>query len=465
MSDSGGSTPGRTQRLCAFLADTTYEDVPGDVLDHATEMLLDGVGVTLAATESDPANAIRTAYAGAYATGGDRRANDARPARVPGTGERGRARDVALLTGVMAHALDFDDVHQGMGGHPSTPVLSALLPIAEREHAAGRDLLRSFVLGTEVEITLARVLNPGHYERGWHPTAVLGTMGAAAAVGDLLGLEPAARRTALGIAASKAAGVKGNFGTMTKPLHVGQAARNGVEAAQLAANGFTANREILELEFGGFCELFQGDPGYDFDDHLDRLGAPWGLLDPPVGFKPYLCCGSVHATIDAALALREAHAFDPPAVDAVRVRAHPRRLGHTDRPDPATALDGKFSVQYCVAVALTDGAVRLDHFADDVVAGDRYRRLLDRVEVVRDRGSFEARTWGGGVTVVAAGTEHTETVDAPRGSAQRPMSTDELEEKYRRCAGRALDDVDESLASLRNLDGVDDVAELLDDLV
>jgi 2-methylcitrate dehydratase PrpD len=382
MSRTTVATASQTERLCQFVVDTEYEDVPENVLDHAKEMIVDSVAATLAARDSDPGSVVAGVYQGAY---------DGGEARIPGTNESGTVRDVAFLTGVRSHALDFDDVHHRMGGHPSTPVLSALLPIAEREGVSGADLLRSFVLGVEAEVLLADVLNPGHYERGWHPTAIFGTIGAAAAVGDLLGLDLPELRNAAGIAASQAAGMKGNFGTMTKSLHVGNAARSGQEAAELAAGRFTANDEILELEFGGFCDLFQGDPPYDFDSHLDGLGSPWAILDPPVGFKPYPCCGSTHSAIDAALDLRERCDLSPDTIESVRIEEHPRRLGHTNKPEPTTALDGKFSVQYCVTAALFDGTVWIDHFDDETVRSEAYQSFLSCVEIVPDRELFSDR--------------------------------------------------------------------------
>lgn len=445
-----------TERLCRFVYETTYDDLPDEVVEHATKMILDSVGVTLAGTSTEAASITRNVKGKKF--------GDEKTARVPGLGVSGHPEDVGHLTGVMAHALDFDDVHQDMGGHPSVPVLSALLPVAEDVGASGRDLLRSFAIGTDVEIRLANAMNPGHYERGWHPTAVLGTMGATAAVGDLLDLDIDELRNAMGIAASKAAGMKGNFGTMTKPLHVGDAARNGQEAATLAAGGFTGNQQILELDFGGFCNLFQGDTKYDLAEPISKLGSDWALLDPPVGFKPYPCCGSTHAAIDAARRLRERVDLD--AIESVRIEEHPRRLDHTNRPAPESPLDAKFSVQYCVTVMLHDGDIWLDHFEEETVRSPEYQSFLGKVEATPDRAAFEDREWGARVTVETAGETHSEDVDAPKGSAENPMSRAELEGKYRRCAGIGLADdlIEPSLETLKGLPDVDDVTKLLDQL-
>lgn len=453
---SGRDPSGETERLCRFLATMEIDDVARPVIDHAKSMVLDTLGVTVAGLGSDPATLARGTTT--LRSGGD-------GPRLVGTDLSGPADDVAFAGGVASHALDFDDVHHTMGGHPSAPVLSALLPAAERSGASGAAVLEAFVAGCETAVMLANVLNPGHYERGWHPTAVVGTVGAAAAVGVLLGLDADRLRHAVGVAASGAGGLKANFGTMTKPYHVGNAARTGLEAADLAAEGFTANPDVLEASFGGFCDLFEGDPPHDFADHGTRLGDPWKIRDPPVTFKAYPCCGSTHAAIDGALALRSGHDLDPASIERIEVTEHSRRLDHTDRPNPDGGLDAKFSVQYCVAVALRHGDVWLDHFDPGAVDAEIDRSLVDRVGVRRDAPRFADMEWGAEVRVrTADGTERTELVPAPRGSAENPLTADELEAKYRRCLAPRIDehDVHRSVSLVRELDAVNDVRTVVD---
>lgn len=459
-SNTRSDEPGETEQLCQFLAAVDYEELPPPVLEHAKKMIVDTIGVMLAAVDTDPVSIITETKTATYRSDGG-------GPRVLGTELTSTATDVAFLNGVTSHALDFDDVHHTMGGHPSAPVLSALLPVAERHHASGKMFLKAFILGCEVEVALANVLNPGHYERGWHPTAVLGNLGAAVAVGILLDLDADKLRTTLGIAASQAGGVKGNFGTMTKPYHVGHAARNGVEAAMLAEGGFTANKDILEEPFGGFCDLFQGDSSYDFEEHLTVLGAPWKIVTPPVGFKPYPCCGSTHAAVDAALAIRDDHDLDVSTIDQVAITEHPRRLDHTNRPSPTSDLEAKFSVQYCVAVALHEGDLWLNHFEESIVTDETYQTFLDRVETNADRQRFENQEWGAEVVVTTAdGTEYAQLVPAPRGSSENPLSTDELEQKYRRCVAPVLteEDTEHSLSTIDHIDSLDDVGVLVDAL-
>lgn len=448
-----------TAAVADFVAATTWADVPADVRTLATRMVLDTVGVTVRGADTEAAAIVRDALVDLGSTSDG-------PARVPGTDRGGDAADAAFLTGVQAHVHDYDDVHQGMGGHPSAPVLSALLPLADATDASGQDLCRAFVLGTEVTVALGAVLNPGHYERGWHPTAILGTVGAALGAGALLALDRQALRRATGLAVSRACGTKANFGTMTKSAHVGEAARAAVESARLADAGFTASEAALEADFGGLFDLFQGDPPYAVGDAVDRLGDDWHLLDPPVGVKPYPCCGSTHAAIDAALDVRPDGGLEPEDVERVVVTEHPRRLGHTDNPTPQSVLDAKFSVQYCVATALATGSVVLEDFTPAAIERTDVRAHTDRVETApdSDAGFHE---WGANVVVATTdGEELSATVPHPSGSAENPLSDGELDEKFRRCAGHVYADADVEMLrdTIRSLDEVDDLSTLLQTL-
>lgn len=474
---------GETEQLGQFLADVTYEDLPDRMVDEVKRMAIDTIGVSVVAARED---SVRIA---------DRVARKERAegpsARVLGSGGGGSVTDAAFVNGIMAHAIDFDDTHARLGGHPSVPVLPPALALAESTNASGREFITAFGLGAEVETILGDVMNPGHYEHGWHPTSVFGQLAAAVAAGVLMDFDADQFAQAIGLAASGASGIKANFGTMTKPYHVGDAARGGLEAAQLVADGFTASTDALEADVGGYCKMFQGDPPYEFGDRFEHLGDPWGLVNPPAGFKPYPCCGSTHAPIDAALEIRESGDLTLDDVERVDIVEHPRRLPHTNRPKPTTALEGKFSVQYVVSVALRDGDVWLDDFTDEAVADPEIQQFLERVNVEADTdvasrvdqvpGATRAdwTRWDTRFTKQVPRKKHAylrvETkdgsllesyVDAPTGTPPNPMSDDELREKYRRCTTRQLPDekVEASLDKLTNLESVSDVESVVDDL-
>jgi 2-methylcitrate dehydratase PrpD len=354
-----------------------------------------------------------------------------------GTGRRGAALDAALVNGAAAHALDFDDCSTTMGGHPSAPVVPAVLALAEEIGASGSDLIISYVAGVETETRLARALLPHHYDKGWHPTATLGVFGAAAACSRLLGLDNEAMARALAIAASLACGVKANFGTPTKPLHVGVAARNGLMAARLAERGLSASPVAFE-QVQGFFEVFNGAGNYDAEAALTGWEGPLELLSPGIAIKQHPCCGSAQPAIDAAIKLHARHGpFRLDDVREIRSSTHFRRLPHTDRPDPRTDLDAKFSVQYLVARSMLERRILLGHFEGTAIMDPQVRALTARVVASSHDDSDE---YLGHVTIAMHdGTELHASAVTPLGRGpENPMTIDELKVKFMDCAVRTL---------------------------
>ncbi|MGE3784459.1 MAG: MmgE/PrpD family protein, partial [Alphaproteobacteria bacterium] len=363
----------------------SYTDLPPEAVHWAKAAILDTVGVTLAGA-AEPCTQIVARVLGTGAVnshGGE--------CLIFGTDRRAAPLDAALINGTAAHALDFDDVSNSMGGHPSAPIVPALFALGEILDCTGRDAIAAYVAGFETETRIGRGVNLHHYEKGWHPTATLGVFGAAAACCHLMGLDRAKTAQALAIASSLAAGVKANFGTMTKPLHVGHTARNGLFAAMLAREGFTANDAALEHK-QGFLRVFNGPGNFDEEAILADWGRPYDLVSPGLGIKQHPCCGSTHPAIDALLALRADHEIVPDKVARIDSWTHPRRLAHTDRPDPQSGLDAKFSVQYCLARALIEGRIVLEHFEGEAFRDPAARALMRRIHAA----PFPETATGGG---------------------------------------------------------------------
>jgi len=248
-------------------------------VDWAKLAILDTLGVTLAGAHEPCAQIVSRVLP---ASGGE--------CLIFGTDRHAPPLDAALVNGTAAHALDFDDVSNSLGGHPSAPILPALFALGEILDCTGRDFITAYVSGFETETRIARGVNFHHYEKGWHPTATLGVFGAAAACCHLLQLDQAKTAQALAIAASLASGIKANFGTMTKPLHVGHTARNGLFAALLARDGFTANTGAMEHK-QGFLEFFNGAGNFDAAKILADWGRPYDIVRPGLGVKQHPCCG------------------------------------------------------------------------------------------------------------------------------------------------------------------------------
>jgi 2-methylcitrate dehydratase PrpD len=350
--------------------------------------------------------------------------------------------DAAVINGTAAHALDYDDVGSSIGGHPSIPILPGILALGEGLGASGRDLVLAFVVGWETEARIGHAVNMHHYEKGWHPTATLGVFGGTAGAARLLGLDAERTATALAIAVSLAAGVKSNFGSMTKPLHAGQSTRHGVYAALLAREGFTAQAEAFEHK-QGFFEVFNGAGTYDASRIFARWADPLDILDPGVGLKQYPCCASTHSAIDATLLLREKHGLTPERVARIESITHARALAHTNRPDPKSTLDAKFSVQYCIARALAHGEVTFAHFEGESFRDPQIRELLRRIEArphahePRGQGMEEHFECDLHVTT-REGERLSAHVDQPLRGPRNLTPPDRLESKFRDCAERAL---------------------------
>ena len=413
-----------------------YDGLPREAVDWAKAAILDTVGVTLAGAGEDCARIVeRTLAVGAspMAHGGD--------CLVFGSDRRTGPLDAALINGTAAHALDFDDVSNTLGGHPSAPLLPAMFALADMQDCDGRAFVTAYVAGFETETRIARGVHFHHYEKGWHPTATLGVFGAAASCCHLMGLTAAQTAQALAIAASLASGIKANFGTMTKPLHVGHTARSGLFAAMLARDGFTANNAAME-HGQGFLMVFNGEGNFDAQAMLKDWGDPYDVVRPGPAIKQYPCCGSTHPALDALLALRGEHAM--PAEKIVRIDSwtHPRRLAHTNRPDPKSGLDAKFSVQYCLARATLQGQIRLEDFEADAHDDPTVRALMTRVHAAPhpDAGTANEQALGAEVRVTLdTGEVIAKKVGAALGRGpDNPLPAGALRAKFVNCASRAL---------------------------
>ena len=433
----------------------SYDALPPEAVHWAKVGVLDTVGVTLAGAGEETTRLIERLFG----TGAGGRA------LVFGSGRTTAPLDAALINGTAAHALDFDDCNNTMGGHPSAPVLPALFALADTRSVSGGDFLNAYVAGFETETRLARGVNFHHYEKGWHPTATLGVFGAAAASARLMELSAEKTAIALALAGSLASGIKANFGTMAKPLHIGHAARNGLMAALLAEAGFTAALDIFE-HAQGFLMVYNGAGNFDAEAVLRDWAAPLDVVKPGIAIKQYPCCGSTHPAIDAMLALVREHALSPDRVERVEAWTHPRRLAHTNRPDPKSALDAKFSVQYCLARALVDGKVVLEHFEGDAYREPAVLEVLARIHAAPHPEMLMASTdhFGGEVRVhLKDGRQVSAKVDRPLGRGpEKPLPSAMLEAKFTNCAMRALtaDATERLLALLWHLDEIDDMAKV-----
>ena len=338
--------------------------------------------------------------------------------------------------------------------------LSAALASAEALGASGRDFMLAYQLGVEVETKLAEAIAPRSYEGGFHSTSMCGGFGAAASAGKLRGLDVGRLRMAFGVAGAEASGLRENFGSMTKPFQAGHAAEGGVVAVDLAALGWTAADDILEAK-RGFFAAFGG--GWDPAAIVGRLGRPWTLLSPGVSIKPYPSGSLTHPAMDEMARLIAANGIKPADVAGVRVGTNKQMLNTLIHHRPTTGLQGKFSMEYCMAVLLVLGEAGLGQFQDDVVNRPDLQAMLRRVDFYNNPDadaagadkmrSFVAVTLKDGRTVSGQS-------DFARGSPQHPMSFADTVGKFQGCAafaGLPADKAERIVASVQRLEDVADM--------
>ncbi|WP_171204667.1 MmgE/PrpD family protein [Ruegeria sp. HKCCA0235A] len=291
-------------------------------------------------------------------------------------------RGAALVNGTISHALDYDDTHFAHIGHPSVAILPAALAVAEWDDRILVDLLEAALVGMETSIRVGLWLGRGHYQAGFHQTATSGAFGAAVAVGRLLGFDKVQMRSVLGLTATRAAGLKAQFGTMGKPYNAGLAASAGVEAAVLAQRGFQPNADALEGTYG-FGATHQGAAD---QSALDGLGDEW--LFETVSHKFHACCHGLHAALEAARALDIAE----PEVAEIKIKTHPRWMSVCNQLSPTTGLGAKFSYRTVIAMqALGYDTALPGSYTDKVCADPRITSLQDRITVEADENLSETQ--------------------------------------------------------------------------
>ncbi|MGH7775297.1 MAG: MmgE/PrpD family protein [Candidatus Binatia bacterium] len=451
-----------TQEVVAFANKTHYRDIPPEVIRLAQGFVLDGLGVSLAGSTEEGSRILQSYV---------RQIGGKAEATVVGTGLMAPAAKAALANGVSGHAMDYDDTQlstskEGVYGlltHPTVPVLAAVLAAGEKQRVSGQELLLAYILGVEVECRIADAINPRHYQAGFHSTATIGGLGAAIAVGKLLGLREEALARALGMAGSMASGLRENFGTMTKPLHAGRAAENGVTAAQLAERGFTSAHNILEAK-RGFFNAMAG--GYDAAKLAGRLGRPYFMQEPGISIKPYPSGSLSHPAQDLILDLAKKHDLHADAIEAIEVGTNSNVPNALIYPMPKTALEGKFSIPFCMAIGVLERKAGIAQFTDRKVRDPKVAEFMKRVTLTVDQ-ELEALGYDQVRSRIRIKLKDGKTIegraDVAKGHPLKPMSWGEIGEKFRACARLVLSrkDTEEAIELVANLERMRSILPLI----
>jgi len=453
-----------TAHVSEFVVTLKFADIPADSLELGKKSILDGLGLALSGSKAETWELIQQ-YVKSFGfspRGG---------AAVLGSTVRLPARFAAFANGVAIHVDDFDDTQlavakdrvYGLLVHPTVCVLPAALATAEVAGRSGKDLLVAYEAGVEVECKIAEAISPRHYEDGFHSTGTCGVFGGTAACSKLKGLDAVHTSRAFGIAASHAAGLRENFGTMMKPFQAGHATESGVIATDFAAIGWTAAEQILEAQ-RGFFHAYGGT--YDPAVIVERLGNPWTFQNPGVSIKPFPSGSLTHPGMTELSRLIQANAIRAADVERLEVGANKNMESTLLHHHPKTGLQAKFSMEFCMAILLLDGKADQTKYTDAVVNRDDVVKMIERVRFYVDP-EAEKAGYDKMTTILKITLKDGRTIsgraDFGKGSPINPMSYDEVAEKFRGCAAFAewpANKANQVIEMVRKLEDVSDVRAL-----
>jgi 2-methylcitrate dehydratase PrpD len=426
--------PGLTKHVAEFIVNTKFEEIPEDVLALGRKSILDGFGLALAGSGSVMAPLVRQ-YIEAFGSNPEK-------ASVIGSGLKVPARFAAFANGIYIHGDDFDDTQlsaakdraYGLLTHPTVTTLPPAFALCELGRRSGKDLTTAYHVGVEVECKIAEAISPRHYNDGFHSTGTLGTFGSAATCAKLRGLNVMQTTYALGIAAAEAGGLRPNYGTMTKPFHAGHAAESGTVAADLAAIGWTAAEDILEAP-QGFFKAAGG--GFDPTAIVGRLGKPWTFASPGVSIKPYPSGSLSHPAMGEMFRLIQQYNIKPADVEKVDVGANHSMTTTLLHHRPTSALQAKFSMEFCLSILLLERKAGLKEFEDAVVQRadiqEMFRRVDFHVDPEAERAGLDKMTSILNIRL-KDGKVISGRAEYAKGSPANPISFDEVIDKFRGCA-------------------------------
>lgn len=444
--------PPVTDLLARFVTDTELSAISEKSRTNAKLHILDTFGVALAGASTEVAKIAMDYCKGLGAS---------QSASVWGSAMKASVSTAAFANGLLSHALDYDDwdafIHVG---HPTSMTLGAALPLAEHIGASGKDLLKAYVLGIEVICKIAANA-PNVQERGFHSTPVFGSLGATVACASLLKLPLEKLKAALGIAASGAGGIHRQQGSMVKPFHAGNAARNGAEAVLLAHRGFTADAAIFEAP-RGFCDTFFGPNSCDYDKMVENIGQPYFLETPGLGLKWHPCSAPQFLAADAALHLKREHNINFVDVVKIEVSIPPKRYARHYAAEVKTGLRGKFAINFVVAMCFLDGKLEISTFTDERVNRPAVQNAFSKVQVICDETIPEPGPYCPVTVELRNGTRHSFTAKIAKGDPRNPMTEAEVTEKFRsNVKGVISEDRTKNLiTAVQNLETVDNVQKL-----
>jgi 2-methylcitrate dehydratase PrpD len=453
-----------TRNIATFVVNTTYDDIPASVIEAGKKSILDGLGLAIAGSVAKSGEIVRD-YLGTLGLSNNG------PATVIGTSLRTTARFAAFANAVGIHADDFDDTQlavakdrvYGLLTHPTAPALPSALAIGETVQCSGAELMLAYHLGVEVECKIAEAIAPRHYQHGFHSTGTCGTFASASAAAKLKKFDLDRTLRALSIAGSQSAGLRENFGTMTKPFHAGRASESGIVAADFSALGWTATDKILEAQRGFF---HAAGGGYSPEAIDGKLGNPWTFDFPGVSIKPHPSGSLTHPGMTEMLRLIRENDLNAKDIDWVDVGTNQNMPNALIHHRPQNELQAKFSMEFCMAILLLEGKAGLPEFTDEVVHRADVKAMIEKINFLVHP-EAEAAGYDKMTTIIDIHLKDGRTIsgraDFGRGSPANPMTYEDVAEKFLGCTTAA--NWPESLSKniidqVHRLENLGDVADL-----
>ncbi|MED5579523.1 MAG: MmgE/PrpD family protein [Nitrospinota bacterium] len=445
-----------TRELVRFAKETNLSDINDKVVQEVKKSILDTLGVTIAGRRTEVAEKIVDYVSNAKGIGNS---------SVLGESFKTIPSFAALANGTMGHALDFDDSNKLLNGHGSVTTFPASLALSEKNQSSGAQFIEAYLLGFEVASKLGSVLNMELYENGWHPTAVLGSVGSCVSSIHLTNLSADEACSALGIVSSQASGLRANFGTMTKPFHAGMAAESGVRSVELASLGMTSNQNIFEAN-SGYASVFSKLEKIQDGDFISSLGNPFCFESPGVDIKPYPCCMSSYNAIEGMFSIIKEERVKLEDVESIEVGLLESGFLNLSYHRPKTGLQAKFSVEYILSRVLKDENLTIKTFTDELVNDPLIQEFMGKIDVKVDN-ELEWEHPMPKPTLLKVATKngklYERTIYTARGKAEMPLSLEEVELKFRECVDGLLEieTTDKVINIVNDLDREKSIAPLM----
>lgn len=409
-----------SQKCSNFVHSTKWSDIPEKVKEKSKYYLLDWMGALIAGSSTREASIIQELI---------KNQDGAPQANVAGLKQKTSVLNAALGNGYISHILEIDDLHKKSISHPAAPIDSAALSIAQSINASGKDLLLAIILGYEIMLRVGEAVTPSHYKI-WHTTATCGTFGAAVAAGKLLNLNQIELTNALGNAGTQAAGLWEFLanGAMSKYLHTGKAAMNGVLSSLLAKKGFTGAIKIFEGE-RGFVKAYSNE--VNPEEKFRNLGKPFKILEASI--KNYASCTHTHTAIDSTLHIVTTQHLNPDQIIKVKIYTYDNAKRIAGSKNPKSPIEAKFSLTYCVAAAIYFGKVGIDEFVPEKINNTAIEKIIGKIEIIvkEELTKLHPEKWPARLEIYTKDNRiHKAGFDYPKGAPENPLSCEELQQRF-----------------------------------